>query len=67
MAIAFGGARPDGGGACPSGDDYVVEVAGLRKSCGDLEAVVDATFSVRRGEIFGLLDPNGAGKTTPVE
>jgi len=48
-------------------DDVVIEVAGLRKTYGDLVALGDASFSVRRGEIFGLLGPNGAGKTTAVE
>jgi ABC-2 type transport system ATP-binding protein len=34
---------------------------------GDTVAVDDVTFTVRRGEIFGILGPNGAGKTTTVE
>jgi ABC-2 type transport system ATP-binding protein len=29
-------------------------------------AVADATFAIRRGEVFGLLGPNGAGKTTTI-
>jgi ABC-2 type transport system ATP-binding protein len=45
----------------------VVEVAGLSKRYGDLQAVVDVSFEVHGGEIFGLLGPNGAGKTTSVE
>jgi len=44
-----------------------IEVTGLRKSYGALEAVRGISFSVRRGEVFGLLGPNGAGKTTTVE
>jgi ABC-2 type transport system ATP-binding protein len=55
---------PDG--AMPE-DDLVVEVTGLRKTYGHVVALDGATFSVRRGEIFGLLGPNGAGKTTAVE
>ncbi len=31
-----------------------------------VRAVVDATFSVERGEIFGFVGPNGAGKTTTI-
>ena len=46
--------------------DHVIEVSGLRKTYGALTAVDDLTFSVRRGEIFGLIGPNGAGKTTTV-
>jgi ABC-2 type transport system ATP-binding protein len=48
-------------------DVQAIEVRGLRKSYGELEAVRGIDFSVRRGEIFGLLGPNGAGKTTTVE
>ena len=44
-----------------------IEVSGLRKSYGELEAVRGVSFSVGRGEVFGLLGPNGAGKTTTVE
>jgi ABC-2 type transport system ATP-binding protein len=44
-----------------------IEVRGLRKCYGDLEAVRGIDFEVRRGEVFGLLGPNGAGKTTTVE
>jgi ABC-2 type transport system ATP-binding protein len=44
-----------------------IEVSGLRKSYGELEAVRGLSFAVRRGEVFGLLGPNGAGKTTTVE
>jgi ABC-2 type transport system ATP-binding protein len=44
-----------------------IEVSGLRKSYGELEAVRGVSFSVRSGEVFGLLGPNGAGKTTTVE
>jgi len=47
--------------------DNVIEVSGLRKTYGSLVAVQDVSFSVRRGEIFGVLGPNGAGKTTTVE
>ena len=45
----------------------VIEVAGLTKRFGSLTAVDDVSFSVERGEIFGLLGKNGAGKTTTVE
>jgi ABC-2 type transport system ATP-binding protein len=45
----------------------VVEVRGLRKSYGDLEAVRGIDLVVEAGEVFALLGPNGAGKTTTVE
>jgi ABC-2 type transport system ATP-binding protein len=45
----------------------VVEVRGLRKSYGDLEAVRGVDLTVAAGEVFALLGPNGAGKTTIVE
>ena len=47
--------------------DTVVEVEGLRKSYGEVEAVRGIDLRVERGETFALLGPNGAGKTTVVE
>jgi ABC-2 type transport system ATP-binding protein len=51
----------------PVNTELAIEVRGLRKRYGDLEAVRGIDFVVRRGEVFGLLGPNGAGKTTTVE
>lgn len=44
-----------------------IEVAGLRRSYGGVQAVRGVSFTVARGEVFCLLGPNGAGKTTTVE
>ena len=41
-----------------------IEVRGLRKRYGKLEAIRGITFAVDRGEIFGLIGPDGAGKTS---
>src|SRR3954452_20280258 len=46
---------------------HAIEVSGLRKAYGSLEAVREVDFSIQEGEVFGLLGPNGAGKTTTVE
>ena len=43
-----------------------VVVANLAKQFGETKAVVDVSFAVEPGEIFGLLGPNGAGKTTTI-
>jgi ABC-2 type transport system ATP-binding protein len=43
-----------------------VSVERLTKSYGRARGVVDLTFSVERGEVFGYLGPNGAGKTTTI-
>ena len=44
-----------------------IQVRGLRKSYGAIEAVRGIDLDVEEGEVFGLLGPNGAGKTTTVE
>ena len=44
-----------------------VEVRGLRKSYGQVQAVRGIDLRVEPGEVFALLGPNGAGKTTTVE
>ena len=41
-------------------------VTNLAKRFGETKAVVDVSFAVEPGEIFGLLGPNGAGKTTTI-
>jgi len=48
-------------------DDIAIHVENLTKRYGDLTAVNDISFTVKRGEIFAFLGPNGAGKTTTVE
>ncbi len=47
--------------------EYAIEVDRLTKRYGDLLAVDDISFTVRKGEVFAFLGPNGAGKTTTVE
>jgi ABC-2 type transport system ATP-binding protein len=45
----------------------ILEVHGLCKRYGTVEAVRDISFDVEPGICFGLLGPNGAGKTTTLE
>ncbi|MDQ0483933.1 ABC transporter ATP-binding protein [Guptibacillus hwajinpoensis] len=45
----------------------VIIVDQLSKSYGSTQAVNSISFSVRKGEIFGIIGPNGAGKTTTIE
>jgi len=46
--------------------EAAVQVSELARKFGNFTAVDRASFSVRRGEIFGLLGPNGSGKTTTI-
>ena len=43
-----------------------IEVCGLVKNYGEVEAVQGVEFEVATGEVFGFLGPNGAGKTTTI-
>ena len=45
-------------------DTLAIEVKGLSKSYGNVQALDKVTFDVHRGEIFGYIGPDGAGKTT---
>ncbi len=42
----------------------VLEVSNLRKSFGGITAVDGVSFTVREGEILGIIGPNGSGKST---
>jgi ABC-2 type transport system ATP-binding protein len=42
----------------------IIEVNSLTKSYGRSRGIIDVTFSIAEGEVFGFLGPNGAGKTT---
>ena len=44
-----------------------IEVSGLTKRYGRIEALGGTDLSVERGEVFGLVGPNGAGKTTLIK
>lgn len=42
-------------------NDFAVTVRGLKKYYGETRGVDDLSFSVKPGEIFGILGPNGGG------
>jgi len=41
-----------------------IEVSHVSKSYGQVKALQDVSFSVERGEVFGIIGPDGAGKTS---
>ena len=47
--------------------EYAIQVENLSKTYGDVRAVQDLSFAVKRGTVFGLLGANGAGKSTTLE
>jgi len=44
----------------------IIEAAGLTKRYGASRGIIDLSFGVEEGEVFGFLGPNGAGKTTTI-
>lgn len=55
--------------ATPSGrsDDVPLAIAGLTVDYGERRAVAGLSFTVRPGEIYGLLGSNGAGKSSTIK
>lgn len=46
--------------------DKIIEAKNIRKKFGNSLALVDISFSIEEGQIFGFLGPSGSGKTTTI-
>ena len=46
--------------------EHIIEIKSLSKSFGEVKAVQDLSFCVKRGELFAFLGVNGAGKSTTI-
>ena len=44
--------------------NYVVEMKDIKKSFGDVHAVRNGQFTLKKGEVHSLIGENGAGKST---
>jgi ABC-2 type transport system ATP-binding protein len=63
----IGAATPVGAGAARVPAVQALHLAkSYGRGAGLRHAVVDASFTLKRGEVFGFLGPNGAGKTTTI-
>lgn len=47
-------------------NSVILDVSNFSHAYGDVQAVKDVSFTVKRGEFFSFLGPNGAGKTTVI-
>ncbi len=46
-----------------SGND-ILQVMDVSKAFGGIQALLNVSFTVQQGEVFGIIGPNGSGKTT---
>ncbi len=47
--------------------EHIIEVKNLSKTFGEIKAVNNISFNVKKAEVFAFLGPNGAGKTTTIK
>ena len=44
--------------------ELIIDVKNIQKTFGNVEVIKDVSFSVRKGQVLGIIGPSGSGKST---
>src|SRR4029079_7698194 len=67
VALKLATRAPDGALVMLNGPVAILELAGVSKHFGAIQALIDVSLTLHEGEVVGLMGDNGAGKSTLVK